>query len=133
MGKAIFDGIFSGANGMAQNLVTLMGAEVQIFYKGTATRNLIDNTVTYSDDVSYTIDASPPLRYKSQHVNNTTIKDGDMYVIMGLYLSDKTLIEKPPVNATVTTPDDIKFNIESVDIIYSGYLVSAYKLQLRRK
>jgi len=132
MGNALFDSIFPGINGIAQNLVNLMGAEVTIVYKGSATRTMTDNSVVYSDEIRYTIDASPPLRVKSKHVNNTTIKATDSYIIIPLFDFNDTQIVTPVINGTVHTPDELQWTIVEVDPIHSGYETSAYRLFIRR-
>lgn len=130
--KSLFDNIFAGKNGVAQTLVTTLGAEATISYETRTARNMVDNSIVGEASVSYDIVCSPPLRNKRYLMDDSTVAKADSYCIIPLFDKSGNEIDRPPIESSVTFPTGHTFNVEEVQEYNSGFETAGYKLFLRR-
>lgn len=85
---------------------------------------------------------TPRLRYKTYQVDGNTVLRGDTYILVAALDVeeigfDMTLDERDAPSASVTmivqdASDDEHWNVKSIQVIESGDLIAAYKIQLRK-
>ena len=76
---------------------------------------------------SLTAKASPPIDYEQRYIDGESVKRGDARI----FLAGSGLAFTPERDMTVKF-DSITFKAISVIIYYSGELIAAYEVQLRR-
>jgi len=82
---------------------------------------------TASSVTSYTVDGSPPTPYSSRYIDGDLIRHGDLWFIIA-----GQDIGFTPKEGQLVTFQTKKFHIVSVEAMYSGDLIAAYRLQVRK-
>lgn len=106
-------------------ILSTYGADVTFTVESGKTYNPATGTVT-SSAADYVVKSSPPYPYARQFINGDTVQEGDMQII----------IAPPsgwtPANGQKFVLDSHTFRVVSVEPIYSGALVAAYRIQGRQ-
>jgi hypothetical protein len=92
-----------------------------------ATQNAGAGTVTGGTTTAHSVKASPPYPYESRYIDGDLVLVGDSR----LYLAGSGLAFTPAPGQVVTI-DSAKWRVVRVNPIYSGELVAAWEVQVRR-
>lgn len=127
----LFDGIFPGEDGVANNLLNLFGSptEINIYNKDYNPENGEENIATDTYDVI----SSPPLEYSIKDYDSENILRGDLYCFINADTLRKSIsvVDFVSIKNAKIEINDMCFDVVSVIAIYSGAKIAAYKLQLR--
>jgi hypothetical protein len=132
--QGLFDGIFAGKTGVAQNLLTILGIDAEVHLKSCKDYDpSTGEEITYPDEI-FPVKASPPEKYSIKEIDGTNIIQGDVKTIIGSadLERDISTVQKERLERSVLRINSEDLKIITVDPIYSGYQISAYTLQLRK-
>lgn len=108
-------------------VIARVGKVVTWTVKSGGTKNPTAGTVDGVTTTNYTVKCSPPSAYEQRYVDGKLIQQGDAKLI----LAGQGLAFTPALGQSVTI-DGVVWRVLGVDPIYSGELIAAWKVQVRR-
>jgi len=130
---AFFDDIFAGQNGVANQILDMLGVSATIELKAIEGYDPITGVETETiAPQNITVKASPPEEYKTKEIDGTSILEGDIKTIISSYDVEQASFDLKRLERSLITFSQETFKIISVEFVYSGDEKVVYNLQLRR-
>lgn len=111
---------------VAKDLISEFGKDLTFIVKDTETYNPVTGVTTVGES-SVVVKGSPPFPYERRYIDGDVVKEGDMETLIAA--QDLTIT---PDEGQRVEFDGEKWHVVSIRRIYSGSLVAAFRLQLRR-
>lgn len=108
-------------------LLNKMGKSATVKVPGSVVYNPATRVSTASSVVDHSVKITPPRGYKANMIDGEVIQKGDRQCLM-----EAQDIGFTPTPALQIVYDSETWEIKGVEEIYSGELIAAYRLQLRR-
>jgi hypothetical protein len=130
----LFDSVFSGVSGVAETLLGTLGITCNVHLKPSENYNPATGETVSDEAEIFTVKCSPPANYQINEIDGTNILNGDIKLIIGAAQLKRaiTTVNKERLERSTIEINGEYLTVVSVEPIYSGELISAYKLQLRR-
>ena len=125
---ALFDSIFAGKDGLAEQLLQLMGITGTVFQKFQDNYDPISGTLTDVDELSAIVDSTPPLTLTQYDKDFKNQWNTQLYCYVdGVNISgDMYQFDQGDVQL-----NDTLYNIVGIKSLSTGENIAAYKLFLR--
>jgi len=125
----LFDSIFSGVGGVADQLLLLLGTEAIITLPPVKKYNPATGIEHEIIGVVITVKSSPPDAYTIDEIDNTIILQDDLKVTVGaVELVD---VEQDDMIRGEFSINNVTYRIVSIKPVVSGENTAAFELQLR--
>lgn len=108
-------------------LIEKYGRLVDFVVPSSTVHNAETGEVTVTPGTTYPIKATPPDKYDSRLINGDTVRADDSFIL----IKGQGLPFTPTLIMRVEF-DSLKWNITHITPIYSGELIAAFQLRLRR-
>lgn len=128
MGEALFDEIFSGAEGLAKTLLSMLGGSASISMPGTPDYDPETGVETPGEGSSFPVDCAPPSPYSLDEIDGSAILRGDCKTTVPASDVKGEII---PGRSTMTL-SGCAWRVVNVYPIVSGESAAAFELQLRK-
>jgi len=136
MANSLFDNIFAGSGGVAETLLKSLGLEQggKVILKPCESYDPKTGKTYKSPEEKFTVNSSPPLGYKLSEIDDTNILHGDLFCFIGAsdLKRDISSVDPDRLIQSKFEINGLDLRIINADPIYSGELISAFKLQLRK-
>lgn len=132
----LFDGIFSGSNGVAETLLKTLGLNQGAVIKLKACEDYdpITGRTIKAPAEDFTVNASPPLVYTIDEIDGSNILQGDIHNIIGAsdLKRDISTVSKERLLQSILEINGEALTIINVMPMISGTKIAGYELQLRK-
>lgn len=128
MADSILDGIFAGSNGIAAQLIGLLGGDASIKLDYQLSYDPLTGTRSESNVTAVAVDMSVLENVSEKEVNETTILKGDYKSIIP---ADDVTLERKHVNHATVIFNGVTYKLVEYRPVYSGQLVAMYTIYLR--
>ena len=128
MAESILDDIFSGSDGVARSLISLLGGDATITQTSAPTYNPLTDTATPIPTTPVPVDISVLEQVSEREINETTVVRGDYRCLMP---SDVITLTRDNINHTTITFNGTVYKLVEYKPVYSGQLIAMYTLYLR--
>lgn len=108
-------------------VIAQYGKAVSFAVDSGGTHSASTGTVSGTSTTTYSVTVTPPAPYASKFIDGDTIRDGDALI----YLAAQDLAFTPAAGQRVTI-DSAVWTVTRANAIYSGELVCAWEVGLRR-
>ena len=128
----LFDTIFAGASGVAENLLHTLGITAVVKLRPDTTYNPStgDQTELVPDEI--TVYASPPESYGINEIDGTNIVTGDVKNTIGANPLNIANVAQEELERAELIINGETLKIVAVNPVYSGNSIAAYELQMRK-
>lgn len=128
MADSILDGIFAGSNGIAAQLIGLLGGDASITLSYEGSYNPLTGEGSEVTPTATAIDLSMLEQVSEREINDTTILRGDYKCIIP---ADDVTLERKNINHSTITFNGTVYKIVEYRPVFSGQEIAMYTVYLR--